>query len=139
VGQRHWQVRDAHAGLPMTLEELRRILEKAWSEDTAGGDRWDPKHPSLNQCAVTALVVQDFFGGELLRCAMTNGDSHYWNMLPTGQEADLTMDQFDVADGLPVYDTLIIRPRQYLFQAPGTIRRYGLLVYRVSAVMEDKL
>ena len=51
----------------------------------------------MGQCAVTALVVQDFLGGELIR-AFVCGESHYWNRLPDGSELDLTADQFALYD-----------------------------------------
>jgi hypothetical protein len=47
---------------------------------------------------VTALVVQDFLGGELLEGKVFVGEVqegfHTWNKLPGGVELDLTREQF---------------------------------------------
>ena len=117
----------------MTLiDRLERILEKSWGADTATGDgAWSPENPSLNQCAVTALVVQDFFGGDLLRCPMDDGDSHYWNRLPCGTEVDLAEKQFKMIASKPLRDQKIVRDRKYVLSFPKTASRYLLLRDRV--------
>ena len=48
---------------------------------------------------MTALVVQDMLGGELLLADVLNDDGsrqgvHYWNRLAGGLELDLTREQF---------------------------------------------
>jgi len=48
---------------------------------------------------VTALVLQEIFGGELLLADVLNEDGsrqgvHFWNRLPGGLEVDLTRGQF---------------------------------------------
>lgn len=116
----------------MESEQLLSILLKSWSEHTATNGIWSEKNPSLNQCAVTALVVQDFLGGDLLRCEMSDGDSHYWNRLPDGTELDLTSEQFKKIDAHPLLETTEIRTRQYVLSFPKTMLRYGILLKRVS-------
>jgi hypothetical protein len=108
----------------MRLEDRIRA---AWCAETCAGE-WTPERPSTGQCAVTALVVQDVYGGELLR-ALVDGQSHYWNRLPGGDELDLTRDQFDTFE--PV-DT-VVRDRAYVLSFPDTVRRYRLLAERASA------
>ncbi len=110
---------------------LKKLLLSAWSAETAQGD-WTPDCPSLNQCAVTALVVQDYFGGELLRCKMTDGDSHYWNRNPDGTEEDWTIEQFSFIEGKPLKDDYVIREREYVLSFPKTKMRYKLLKERVE-------
>jgi len=64
-------------------ELLAETLERAWSRETsADPEQWTPDNPAWGQCAVTALVVQDGFGGELVRATVDDA-SHYWNRLPT--------------------------------------------------------
>lgn len=118
----------------MDIDRLRSLLEKAWCAETALGD-WNPDVPSTNQCAVTALVVQDFFGGNLMRCEMTNGDSHYWNVVDGLLEYDITADQFSYIDAKPIKSTTIIRSREYVLSFPNTMLRYGLLLQRIAMVM----
>ena len=116
----------------MEIAEIKEALLKAWCAETATNGLWTPACPSLNQCAVTALVVQDYFGGELLRCLMTNGDSHYWNRLPDGTEIDLTEDQFAYLKEEPIKNDFVIRTREYTLSFPDTVKRYELLKERIE-------
>jgi hypothetical protein len=83
------------------IERLRPILRAAWGADTCDPHDlpdWRPDNPARGQCGVTALVVHDLLGGELiLGEVVVDGvkvGHHYWNRLPGGQEVDLTEDQF---------------------------------------------
>lgn len=112
---------------PATAHELTALysqLRWAWTAQTSADPAgWTSKGPSYGQCAVTALVVQRRFGGELLR-TVNAGVSHYFNRLPSGHEVDLTRDQFDVwAPTEPVQT----RTREYVLSHPDTAARYALL------------
>ena len=115
-----------HVGL------VKELLRKSWCAETATRGKWSPEVPSLNQCAVSALVVQDLLGGELLRCEMTNRDSHYWNRLPDGREVDLTTEQFEYLGAYPRRETMVVRNRAYVLSYPDTMRRYAILLQRVA-------
>jgi hypothetical protein len=82
----------------------------------------------MGQCAVSALVVQDFLGGCLLRCVV-NGRSHYLNRLPSGEEVDLTIEQFGP---WPVQGPATERRREYVLSFGETAGRYRLLRRRVD-------
>ena len=86
--------------MPAAIAEFARRLAKAWSLDTSS--RWSAARPALGQCSVTALVVQDVFGGELLKTRV--GDAwHFYNLID-GSRFDLTAEQFETAisyDDLP--------------------------------------
>jgi hypothetical protein len=84
----------------LDIETLRPVLRAAWGPDTCDPhDRpgWRPDNPARGQCGVTALVVQDLLGGELILgevlVAGTRVGHHYWNRLPGG-DVDLTAGQF---------------------------------------------
>ena len=130
-------------GVIADLKFLREDLERAWSEETAADAAWwrrnQPSRPSVGQCAVTALVVHERFGGDLLRVIVPEGatrilgfsknvnspeQSHYFNRLPDGRVVDLTRDQFDSWEpmGPPV-----VRERDYLMSHPDTVTRYRIL------------
>lgn len=91
--------------IPQFLE-LRRKLEQCWSRTTTHPMfkwKWRKSKPSLGHCYVTALIVQDLFGGELMvgiggqiENGKTAGDVlyHVWNRLPNNKQVDLTADQF---------------------------------------------
>lgn len=73
--------------------ELFRVLKAVWAGDTAGGTTsWSQDNPAKNHCSVTALIVQDYFGGELLN-TKTAGGTHFYNSID-GKRWDLTVSQF---------------------------------------------
>ena len=84
----------------------------------------------MGQCAITALVVQDFFGGDLLRGRIVGG-THYWNRLPNGQEVDLTAEQFENA---PIISEVESRSRAYVLSYPATMARYNRLRENLSTL-----
>lgn len=89
----------------MTKEQLAARLAKAWSRDTSCDPlAWTALNPSWGQCAVTACVVQDHFGGSIvwaeaqLDCGRRI--SHYFNEL-AGDIVDLTRGQFPEGTVIP--------------------------------------
>ena len=113
------------------MQALFDVLRQVWRADTSfDPDGWSPANPAFGQCAVTALIVQEAFGGELLRGAYADG-SHYWNRLPQGIEVDLTAEQFEAR---PTFDTTEPRSRVYVLSNPDTCARYEALRRRVDAI-----
>ena len=81
--------------------ELYDRVRAAWGADTCDPVDlpWSPDNPSRGQCGVTALVLHDHLGGELLVAEVLRDDGsrqgwHLWNRLPDGSEVDLTREQF---------------------------------------------
>lgn len=120
----------------MDLKKLSLALLNSWGADTAKGE-WREDVPSLNQCAVTALVVQDYFGGYLKRQALNDGDSHYWNDIPYFSELDLTFSQFAVTKQFGIGE-IIVKDREYVLSFPDTKRRYEILKQRVEDYLNEK-
>ena len=112
------------------MRGLEDELKQAWCRETsARPDTWTPSNPAWGQCAITALVVQDMLGGELLR-GQWEGTSHYWNRLPSGLEVDLTRGQFlNPPNPAEVEE----RSREYVLSWPDTVRRYNLLKERMDS------
>ncbi len=87
---------------PLTLAGVEGAIRASWSLQTcdpADAPLWTPEEPSRGQCAVTALVVHDLLGGELLEAEVQHADGspqgyHYWNRF-AGVDVDLTRRQFD--------------------------------------------
>lgn len=97
---------DGPGGVARTLwmkqalcRELELVLPQVWDASTSyNPSSWSKDNPALGQCAVTALVVNDLEGGQIIS-GTVNGFEHYWNLLPSGKEKDLTREQFrDIAE-----------------------------------------
>lgn len=70
--------------------KIRRALSRAWSLDTAV--QWTAENPALGQCNVTAVVIQELYGGALLRTRLLDV-WHYYNRFD-GARVDFTDSQF---------------------------------------------
>lgn len=111
----------AEAEIARRLDDLARRLEGNWTRETSADPlHWSRENSAYGQCAVSALVVQDHFGGELLR-ARVDGISHYWNRLPTGLEVDLTRKQFGSNPYVPTGE---VKSREFVLSFPETVDRY---------------
>ncbi|MEE1939553.1 hypothetical protein V1L54_09010 [Streptomyces sp. TRM 70361] len=93
----------SHPGAPWTLADLDRALRGSWAADTCCSSdvtriEWSPDNPAWGHCDITALVVHDLFGGELVVGEVFHEGRqeghHWWNRLPSGVELDLTREQF---------------------------------------------
>ena len=115
--------------------ELFAVVREAWDAATCDPVDlpWSPANPSRGQCGVTALVLNDHLGGDLLVAEVTYDDGsrqgfHTWNRLPDGSEVDLTRDQFTPHEhvGEP---RVVVRPPD----GPRRCReQYALLAQRVE-------
>lgn len=124
-------MKSANNIVPEGFGKAAEAIRRAWSGDTSAYADWNPHRPEGGQCAVTALVVQDLFSGELLR-AVANGESHYYNRID-GQIVDFTRAQFD--EPLELEDP-VERERSYVLGFPVTEGRYRILLNRL---MEQQL
>jgi len=82
-----------------TLDETQAAIRAAWGRDTSDDpDDWSELNPARGQCAVTALLVRELLGGEILVANVLLDDRrverHAWNRLPSGLTLDLTREQF---------------------------------------------
>ena len=78
----------------MDIKNLEQILRVSWSKESSypkNQEGWSSDLPELGQCKVTALIVQDYFGGDILFSERLN---HYWNVLSDGRIIDFTASQF---------------------------------------------
>lgn len=113
-----------------TIRELSFALLKSWDADTAWKNKWVENVPDLNQCCVTALVVQDYFGGTILRSDMSGGGKHYWNDTELYGELDLTFTQFGYLKQDIKKEVKSIS-RNKLLSYKDTLKRYEILRDRV--------
>lgn len=112
--------------IPEDFEDIARAVRRAWGADTSSFEDWTEDNPEQGQCAVVALIVQYGYGG-ILRRAIVNGESHYWNEID-GVTVDLTRSQF--REPLIVGDS-VERERAYVLSFPATAARYQILLDRV--------
>ncbi len=81
-------------------DRIKAILAHCWSAESSS--RWSEDCPSRGQCGVTALVMHDHFGGEILKTCV-QGRWHFYNRIE-GARYDMTADQFDP---LPEYQDIL--------------------------------
>lgn len=78
------------------FEQILAALRRSWSSDSCS--LWAPETLARGQCNVTALVIQDTFGGQILKTSV-GGAWHFYNRIGD-QVVDFTAEQFAV---LPAY------------------------------------
>lgn len=123
----------------MDENRLEKALKDSWCLETSSTpSEWSEENPSRGQCAVTALVLQDYLGGKIVQSDVTWPDgtveSHYFNSIG-GRQLDLTRQQFpedaDIPVGMPKkkgFDST----RAYVLSNEKTIKIYELLKKRVE-------
>lgn len=121
-----------------TLGDLYEILRKAWCKETAYPTcqaEWVESDPSYGQCAITAMLVYDMFGGTIHRIRVDGGGTHYFNKID-GHYIDLTVEQFDLYN-IPVnYEPNEEMPRKYCGKNEDTQKRFRLLVSKIEEVLK---
>jgi hypothetical protein len=114
----------------ITKRQLSRALAQGWSRATSYDPaHWSEQNSAWGQCAVSALIVQDLLGGQLL-LGKINGIEHYWNRLADDRELDFTRDQFEHVESL---DGPTCADRDHVLSFPDTRRRYRRLRRSVLA------
>lgn len=76
----------------MAVDENRILaaLYHSWSIVTSA--KWQADNPASGQCNVTALLVHDEFGGDILKTPLPEGE-HFYNRID-GERLDFTASQF---------------------------------------------
>lgn len=117
------------------LTDIEQALRSSWSAETCTPeyrDRWSPDNPARDQCGVTAMVLNDLLGGELVRGEVhvdgVRTDFHWWNRLSMGVEVDLTREQFGPEE-VVVGGEVVVRPPGEL---PRLQEEYAILRDRVA-------
>ena len=116
----------------ITLGELEEAIRASWCAETSDDPAlWTTGNPAYQQCDVTARVVQDYLGGEILISGVAldgrRVDRHVWNRLPSGLTVDLTREQFRQGERLEAPE--VLGP----FATENHQERYELLAERVRA------
>ncbi len=127
----------------ITESQLELALKNSWTKDTSSDpDNWTINNPSWGQCAVTALVINDYFGGDIIwaNAVLPDGKeiSHYFNNV-NGEEKDFTRIQFPkgtmIPKGVPKTKGFP-STREYILSYPITQSRYVLLKQKVQEILK---
>ncbi|GIF49203.1 hypothetical protein DFJ67_7851 [Asanoa ferruginea] len=122
----------------LTLSDIERAVRASWAADTCSPDdvaraAWTPDNPAWGHCDITALLVSDVFGGDLMLGEVhldgIQHGYHWWNRLAGGIEIDLTRSQFrlgQVISGARPVPRPVGRPKRRYAE-------YELLRQRVDA------
>jgi len=114
----------------INIEDIEKLLRANYTKETSHSafkNRWSKENPTCGQCAITSLIVQKYFGGTINRIKLSNGDTHYFNIV-NGQIVDLTREQFDIENINISYDEYEIIDGQTLLKNEDTRQRYNLLL-----------
>ena len=117
-----------------SVVKICNALSTNWSGETSYCDDWSSSNPSSGQCAVSALVLQDYCGGKICHCVVV-GTPHYFTRID-GQVVDSTAGQFGTV--AINYDTSTVRNHQRILRHADTRQRYELLKGRVGEVLREQ-
>ena len=135
----YWQVRDyGFYGSKEALVAVRNerykdvvnprrlydLLKKLWDRYSCTPrlrEKWSEEDPSVGQCTITAVLVQEIFGGRIFAMTLEEGGFHHYNEVD-GRIFDLASEQMQ--GRTLVYDCAIERSAQELLERPERHQRY---------------
>ena len=128
-----------------SIQQLTQALHSSWGADTCfNSNKWTEDNAARGQCTVSSLVVQDYFGGELLRYQVNEGDlneKHYCNILDDGTIIDTTGSQYKNPVNLRVKPVDLVGKftsvRNRCLSDEDTRQRYELLKSRVVLALNN--
>lgn len=106
-------------------------FKSIWCLETAHPayqEKWSPENPAAGQCLVTALIVQDIYGGDICSCKV-GSNSHFINIIDD-KIVDLTAEQFETET--PTYRNITKKDRKTLLKNKDTKTRYLYLKEKYS-------
>lgn len=117
-----------------TIDDLFEKLLVCYSKETAypscQAEYDHDKDPTYGQCAITAMIVNDVFGGTIHRIKVEGG-THYFNKIE-GHYIDLTRDQFDLYNISVNCEPNEEIPRERLGNSGDTKNRYDKLLSKLK-------
>ena len=114
-----------------SIDDLFKLLLDVWCKETAypscQKDYNNDEDPTYGQCAITATLVHDLFGGTIHKIRVDGGGTHYFNII-NNHYIDLTSDQFKLYN-IPIsYEPNEEVPREYCGKNADTLKRFNLMV-----------
>ena len=115
-----------------SMLELKHFLYSSYQKDTAYNscaDEWSSSNPARGHCAIVAMLVYEYFGGDIYKGYNSLREEwHYWNVID-GVTYDFTREQYK-EDNISFQN---IHPTTFeaLSKNSDTRKRYDLLKQRV--------
>lgn len=116
-----------------TLGEFYLRCLNAWNAETCSArfrPDWSEDNPSVGQCTITAALVHEFFGGEVVGLPLTEGGTHSFNRI-NGTIIDLACEQFG-RDALLDFDNAVPVDADKLLVGGDKAERCALLRKRLG-------
>ncbi len=117
------------------MEHVIKAIEKSWGKDTAyhkDAPYWTPENPARGQCAITALLINEYYGGKIISGVSDEGIYHFWNVI-NGEKVDLTEEQFDKKLN---FNNITTWTREDLLETGDVLERYKILKKRFAKNMK---
>lgn len=114
----------------MNFYKFKKALAKSWGKDTSyhkDAPKWTSENPALGQCAITALLFNEYFGGKIFSGVSETGIVHYWNRI-FGIKVDLTKQQFQ---SNLIFKNITVWNRNDLLETGNVAERYNILKQRM--------
>jgi len=123
-----------------TPDDLYNALMHCWTKETCTErlrNKYNDGNKTAGQCAITAFLVQDIFGGEI-REMDTGRGLHCYNVI-NGIAIDLTSEQFGADAAKLNYENNPLQPDRELRMSQNQKReRYELLIDNLKEYLEIK-
>lgn len=130
----------------MNFSTLKKALQNSWSKETSYcPNEWNESNPSIGQCATTALIVNDYLGGEIVWAEVILPDgkkiSHFFNLVD-GEEIDFTKEQFPEGTVIPPgikKNKNFPTTRDFILSHEEQVGRYKMLKEKVDKFLEANI
>lgn len=120
----------------MEINTIIFAIRSSWSVDTAYSIQKNDflnRNPALGQCAVSAVVLNDYVGGIIKKGIVNGCVKHYWNCID-GVDIDITSDQFILPITVDKTETI---DKNKLLNDLSFYNRYQKLKIRVEQFLND--
>ena len=115
-------------------------VKKAWCKDSCSPslrENWPNGNVAKGQCFVTAIAVQEAFGGEVYELHITEKEIHYYNII-AGEIVDLSSEQFGDNISAEFYRAGIPTDVALKMSDPIKRERYAVLSKRMKQEAQSK-
>lgn len=120
------------------LNDLFRVLLMCWDKDTThpnDKNKYEKENnPTYGQSEITAVIVNEIFGGTIHQIELNDGNIHYFNRI-NNHYIDLTRDQFDVKGINILYEPNEISEGGYCDSNVDILERYTSLKNKIKKLI----